>query len=175
MALPQNFDDWQFTKKVIRIGHNRDVKKYFSDIKSDDSRANGRQALKTSLLIRPDDSGIEILNKQFYFRFGLSQANTNIDATPVVPEWWAERKGANRPQLSLIFKIKSNGKQAKTRYLLTIPHFRYRSRISKPPITQYKKGSIRGALTLKDNSKVVVYASSEEEAKRVITVRSLIL
>ena len=173
MAFPRNFDDWQFTKKIIRITHNREVKKYFKDIASDTSRANGRQAIKTSLLIRDNDSAIEILNKQIFFRLGLNDGNVNLDIAPVVPDWWALRAGSNRPQLSLIFKQKNKTKYS--HYIINVPHYKG-GRLNIPPVKPFDKGNIRGALHLSDNSKVIVYTSTEDEAAKVLgQIRRLII
>lgn len=159
MPLPKSWSSWEFTQKVIRIGHNRAVKKHFRDVTSDDSRSNGRQALKTSLLIRNEDSGLEVINKQIYFQ-RLVGGDIPI---ATMPEWWPKRVGSDIPQLTVVWR--PPGK--KTSYQICIPHY---NGDRNPKIPSYRKGSYRGTLTLSDNSKLVVNAASENEADRVIRV-----
>lgn len=159
MPLPRNWNFWEFTQKVIRIGHNCAVKKHFKDILSDESRGRGREAIKTALLIRNEDSGLEVLNKQVYFQ-KLIDGGIPI---ATMPERWEGRVGANIPQLAIVWR--PSGK--KTSYQICIPHY---NGDRNPKIPSYHKGSYRGTLTLTDNSKLVVNAKSEREAFRVIQV-----
>lgn len=159
MALPQNFSSWEFTQKIIRIGHNRDVTAHFRDIIGDEQRDTGRAAVKTALLIRDEDSALEVLNKQLYFRLGV--AGDSRQAIATVPEWWPLRVGAERPQLVVAFRAPGQ----KTTYTLTIPHY---TGNRNPAIPAYHKGSWRGELTLGDNSKLVVNARTDAEAARVL-------
>ncbi len=162
MALPQKFDDWKFTKRVIRITHNREVRKYFKDVPSDTARTNGRQAIKTALIIRDDDSAIEILNKQFFFRFGLTQSN--ITSQLAVPEAWTLKPGFSIPQLVVIYRpdnVKRGGN-----YTLTIPHY---TGDRSPNAPRYTRGNYRVVWVLKDNSSMIINAVSESEGRFVIT------
>lgn len=84
----------------------------------------------------------------------------------VIPEWWQVRIGSDRPQLVCLYAEKlPNGKLGRTRWPLTIPHY---NGGKKPNLPSYRKGQWEGILTLADNSKVIVNASSKEEAERVI-------
>lgn len=84
-----------------------------------------------------------------------------------IPEWWPLRIGAERPQLVVFFAEKRpNGKLGRTRWPITIPH--YNSRNTRPNLPTYRKGQWQGMLTLKDNSKLIVNAISQQEAERVI-------
>ncbi len=162
MALPQKFDDWKFTKRVIRITHNREVRKYFRDVPSDTARTNGRQAIKTALIIRDDDSAIEILNKQFFFRFGLAQSN--ITNQLAIPEEWIMKPGFSIPQLVGIYRpdnVKNVGN-----YTLTIPHY---TGDRSPKLPRYTRGNTTVRWTLKDNSRVLVNVVSETEGRNLIT------
>ena len=82
-----------------------------------------------------------------------------------VPEWWAVRVGADRPQLVIMFR--STDANA-SRYTLTIPH--YMDDGKKPKIPKYQKGSIKCEIELKDNSKIRIYAVNEVEGKRVLSL-----
>ena len=159
MPLPKNWDSWEFTEKVIKIGHNRAVKKHFKDVIGDDSRSNGRQATKTALFIRDEDSALEVLNKQMYFQ-GITRSDNPI---ATIPEWWPGRVGSDIPQLVIAYKVTNK----RTTYQITIPHYNGNRN---PIIPNYKKGSYRGELVCKDNSKLVVNAASEGEAFRVINI-----
>lgn len=159
MALPNNFNSWEWTQKLIRIGHNRSVKKHFKDVLPDDGITTGREALKTGLLIRDTDSALEVANKQIYFT-RISKGEIPIAS---VPEDWPKRVGSDRPQLAIAFR--PVGK--KTTYTLVIPHYNGRKQ---PQIPAYRKGSYRGVLELLDGSKLIVNAATEPEAARVIQV-----
>lgn len=158
MPLPKNWDSWNWTQRVIKIGHNRAVKKHFKDVLADDGRSTGRQSIKTALLIRDEDSALEVLNKQVYF-------NRLAGEIPLatIPEWWPKRVGADIPQLVVVFR--PPGK--KSSYQISIPHY---NGDRNPKIPSYKKGSYRGELVLSDNSKLVVNAHNAAEAERVIRV-----
>lgn len=159
MPLPQNWNSWNWTQKVIKIGHNRAVKKHFKDVIADDGKATGRQSIKTALLIRDEDSALEVLNKQIYFN-RIADGGIPI---ATMPEWWPRRVGADIPQLAIVFRPRGK----KTSYQLVIPHY---NGDRNPKIPAFKKGSYRGELTCTDNSKLVVNAGSEAEAERVIRV-----
>ncbi|NEP01253.1 MAG: hypothetical protein F6K58_21860 [Symploca sp. SIO2E9] len=155
-------EGWEFTQKVIKVGFNRDVRKYFRDIKSDSRRDNGRAVLKNSLLIKDNDSALQVLNKQMYFYLGLKD---NRQTIATIPEDWAVRVGANRPQLVIIYRANTTKKQRTGNYTLTLPHYNGDKR---PQLPTFKKGNWCGILRLKDNSQLKVNALSEAEAERVI-------
>jgi hypothetical protein len=77
-------NSWEFTQRMIRIGHNRRVKEYFKDTKSDTDTGSGRAAIKVALLIRDEDSAIESMNKMLYFS-GYLEKETTLS----FPEGWA--------------------------------------------------------------------------------------
>lgn len=88
-----------------------------------------------------------------------------------VPEWWQVRLGAERPQLVLIFR--RTGTRGYNQ--LAIPHPLVTEPPSEPPISAYTKGNWQGMITLRDNSKFIVYAATAGEAERVVNqARSLI-
>lgn len=159
MAIPKNFSSWDFTKRMIKIGHNRDVTRHFKDIQADDRRDTGRSAVKTGLLIRDSDSALEILNKQLFFRLGMDGAN--LEAIASTAEGWVLKAGEDIPQLVIVFRAKGK----KSSYQISIPHY---NGGRSPDIPSYRKGSYRGCLTLKDNSKLTVFAGSRGEAERMI-------
>ncbi|NEO34265.1 MAG: hypothetical protein F6K36_28455 [Symploca sp. SIO3C6] len=158
-------EGWEFTQKVIKVGFNRDVRKYFRDIKSDSRRDNGRAVLRNSLLIKDNDSALQVLNKQMYFYLGLKD---NRQAIATIPEQWARRVGSNRPQLVIIYRPKLKGSIKTGNYLLHLPHYLGKRN---PPLPEYKKGNWQGLLTLKDNSKLIVNGFSPQETEK--TVNSL--
>ena len=98
------------------------------------------------------------------------------DTVPLIPEWWQTRIGSDRPQLVVVFKLKNesnNGKNKANRWSLTIPHFDgsgTQTNIQKKLklIPDYDKGNYQGMLTLKYNSKLIIYAKSIIEAERFI-------
>jgi hypothetical protein len=161
--MNKNTKAWAFTAKVIRINHNRDVKKYFNP-KTNNlslSASRGRQALRDSMLIYPKDSALDILNKQIHFRLVLA----NDDSALVEAESWLTKHGTDIEQLVIIYRPKN--KMSGGKYSITIPHFNGSKNI-KPPA--YTKGNTPVVFNLKDRTKLVVNAESEKEGKRVINV-----
>lgn len=150
---------WEFTQKMIRIGHNRRVKQYFKDVGSDTSTANGRAAIKTSLLIRDADSAIETLNKMVYFASYLDQDKYNS-----YPDDWQIKKGQDIPQLAIIYRP-ADKKNESGNYTIHLPHFNGNRNFKAPA---YFKGNYRAKWVLKDNSHIIVNAKTSAEALRVI-------
>ena len=152
-------NSWEFTQKMIRIGHNRRVKRHFKDVQSDTATNTGRAAIKTSLLIRDADSGIECLNKMIYFSNYLSDRSAVSYA-----DGWQVKKGQDISQLAIIYRATDKDNKSGN-YTIHIPHYNG-GRSFRPP--SYTKGSIQARWILKDNSHIVVNAATEAEAKRVI-------
>lgn len=151
--------DWSKFQKLIRRIHNLYVN---SEIKKETKKT--KKSLLEYALINPKDTAFLVIVKQIYYWFTLGYIQNRISALAVLPEWWAIRKGADRPQL--VIEFKSQQKKA-THYALSIPWYSgKKSNVS--PISSYKRGNYRGCLTLKDNSKFICYAISETEAERVI-------
>ncbi len=161
MALPKNHDNWQFTKKIAKIGHNRAVKKHFSDVKTDSGRANGRQAIKTALLIKNTDSANEIIVKILHFRFGLIE--TNIDTVVTHPEAWHTHPISDDiPQLVVVYR---GARERTGNYSVTIPHY---SGSKTPNFPRYTKGNATVVWVLRDSSKVVVNAKTHQEGLKFL-------
>lgn len=150
---------WEFTQRMIRIGHNRQIKRYFRDIQSDTRKDTGRTALKTSLLIRDADSALESLNKMTYFSNYLAK-----DVTATYPEGWQVKKGQNIPQLVIVYRNPDKNSISGD-YPLYIPHY---NGTRKPNLPTYQKGDHWARWILKDNSQIIVNAKTEAEALRVI-------
>lgn len=151
--------DWSKFQKLIRRIHNLYVN---SEIKKETKKT--KKSLLEYALINPKDTAFLVIVKQIYYWFTLGYIQNKISALAVVPEWWAVRKGSDRPQLVILFKSQ---KDPKSYYTLQIPHYDGR-KTTTSPISAYNKGNYRGCLTLKDNSKFICYASSEGEAESVI-------
>ena len=149
----------EFTQRMIRIGHNRRVKRYFRDISSDTRTDTGRTALKTSLSIRDNDSALESLNKMTYFSNYLAK-----DLSATYPEGWQVKKGQNIPQLVIVYRS-TEPKNKSGDYPLYIPHY---NGSRSPNIPAYSKGDHWARWILKDNSRIIVNAKTEAEALRVI-------
>ncbi len=89
-------------------------------------------------------------------------------STPAIPESWAIRIGTDRPQLVIVYaEVFNSGKLGKSRWSLTIPHYRgtEKSRLFLPT---YNRGNWHGSLRLSDDSQIVVNAGSSQECKRVL-------
>jgi hypothetical protein len=159
MAAKFEANSWEFTQRMIRIGHNRRVKEYFKDIKSDTDTNTGRTALKTALLIRDADSAIESMNKMLYFSSYL-----NTDNVASYPEGWLVKRGQDIPQLAIIYRD-TDKKSISGNYTLYIPHYNGNKQ---PNISNYQKGDYWARWILKDNSQLLVNGNTQAEALRVI-------
>jgi hypothetical protein len=154
-------NSWEFTQRMIRIGHNRRVKQYFKDTKSDTDTNTGRSAIKVALLIRDEDSAIECQVKMLYFSGYLERDNVNS-----FPEGWEIKKGQNIPQLAIIFRD-TNKNSNSGNYTLHIPHY---NGDKTPKLPTYNKGDYWAKWILKDNSQLLVNGSTEAEAIRAISI-----
>lgn len=152
-------NSWEFTQRIIKIGHNRRVKKYFRDEKSDTRTNTGRQVIKTALLIRDNDSALEVANKQIYFANYLNQ-----ETLASYPDGWQIKKGQNIPQLAIIYRD-INKKSQSGNYTTYIPHFNGTKNINIP---SYDKGDYWARWILKDNSQIIINARTEAEAIKVV-------
>lgn len=160
---PKNFDSWQHTRDLIRKGHNRDLNRFLLDVKDEDKLSNKRAHIKKALRINDRDNGVEIANKQIYFRLGLGGADEKIKAVASFPERWATKPLSNVPQLVIVFRKVKASKSGN--YQLVIPHY---NGSRKPIVSYHTKGNRIGTLTLKDNSTLVINAISDREVERVI-------
>jgi hypothetical protein len=154
-------NSWEFTQRMIRIGHNRRVKQYFKDVADDSSTTTGRSALKVSLLIRDEDSAIECQIKMLYFSSYLDRDNVIS-----IPEGWEMKKGQNIPQLAIIFRDTSKN-SISGNYTLHIPHY---NGDKTPKLPTYNKGDYWARWILKDNSQMLVNGNTQAEAIRVIEI-----
>ena len=159
MSAKFEANSWEFTQRIVRIGHNRRVKAYFRDTVSDTAAATGRQALKTSLLIRDDDSALETMTKMLYFSNYLDR-----DLVTTQPDGYQIKKGQDIPQLVIVFRDR-DPKSISGDYPLYVPHYNGNKN---PKIPSYNKGDHWARWTLKDNSKIIVNAKTETEALQVI-------
>lgn len=154
-------NSWEFTQRMIRIGHNRKVKEYFKDTKSDTDTSSGRAAIKVALLIRDEDSAIECQVKMLYFSNYLA-----VDRVNSYPQGWEMKKGQNIPQLAIIFRD-TNKNSISGDYTLHIPHYNGNKA---PNLPTYSKGDYWARWILKDNSQMLVNGKTEAEALRVINI-----
>lgn len=150
--------NWRVTQKYLRITHNKAVKTYFKNVD------NVNNTYVDALRIYSKDTANQCIAKMKLFEGIKSQESF----APLIPEWWQVRKGADVPQLVVVFKPKSSTRSnLESRWSLSLPHF-----INDPDkvkhITGYKKGSVQGILTLKDNSKIIIYAKNKTEVKKTL-------
>lgn len=85
------------------------------------------------------------------------------EAVAAVPDWWQMRPGANRPQLSVIFR-KGDGRNY---HAMNIPHPIDLSQSLVTPIGPYMAGNFQATIVCIDNSKFIVNADTRQEAERV--------
>ena len=92
--------------------------------------------------------------------------NDKNDKVLTIPEYWQLRVN-QVPQAVILYREFLDNKFTDTYYSSHIPHYTG-SKNSKPRLTQYNKGEHSAIYVCKDNSKLVVYGESEQEAKRII-------
>lgn len=166
--------DWVKMRRTLQKVHNVHVKRALKKISSaseiDSSAIKARLSpLYQQCLIDNDDTVQLALLKEIFFWIDLGHFSDVIQATASVPEWWQVRAEAKRPQLIIQFANRGRaGRPGKSRFSLSIPHYKGTSRTTKSPIPPYRKGQHEGILTLFDNSKVIVNAFSDAEAERVL-------
>lgn len=99
----------------------------------------------------------------------LRKSNCEKEAIAAIPEHWPIKPESKRPQLVLLCaEEKEDGSLGSAKYPIAIPHYRYSNPQTTPPFIYFNKGSIQGMLVLKNNSKVIIYASTINEAKRIL-------
>jgi hypothetical protein len=85
-----------------------------------------------------------------------------------VPEWWAIRPGANRPQMVVSFR--RDGERSYG--ILTIPHYHSVPAVGSKPLSSYRAGNIMGRERLIDNSQLIVNCETTAEAERMLNEMS---
>jgi hypothetical protein len=152
---------WNFTQKVIRIGHNRAVNRAYRDTTGGTTGKNkGRAIVKKALLIDQKDSALEVLNKQIFFRWEIQGQADNVATTP----WaWKLKALPSTPQLCVIFRRADTNKSGN--YPLYIPHFNGDKKFNPP---SFKKGNHRAYVILADNSQIQVHGATENESEKLI-------
>ncbi|MEH2401527.1 hypothetical protein [Nostoc sp.] len=105
--------DWSKFQKLIRRIHNLYVN---TQIRKETKKT--KKSLLEYAFIDPKDTAQLIIAKQLYYWIFFGANKT--DAIAVVPEWWPIRKGADCPQLVILFKSKKN---TRAYYTLQIPHY----------------------------------------------------
>lgn len=99
--------------------------------------------------------------------------NTRCDneSFVVIPDSWPVKVGSDRPQLILVYASKNSDKTwGSRRYEFVIPHFdgKLRKALKTLVPKTIKKGSEMGTYTLADNSKIITYCKTKEEAMRIL-------
>ena len=143
--------------KLVRRYHNLQLNKL---IKNKETKKTKASIYKELLIQRNDTAQLIILKMLFFW---ISTGNIEKFILSTLPTGWAIKPGDFLPQLVVVYRIK--GKTRTGNYELVIPHYKG-SRY--PSLPDYKKGSHRVALILKDASQIIVNAATESEGRRVI-------
>jgi hypothetical protein len=172
MPLPQNYSATEHLQDLLKRTVNQEVREWFRDVTSDDL-STPRSSLRQGCTHVEDDTMEMTIGRLLLF-YQVCGAFPHREAS-TIPEWWAVRPGANRPQFVILFaEIYGSGKLGKSRWQLTIPHYN-RPKGAKPSIPRYNKGDWMGTLTLSDNSKIRVNAASSSECKRVLNKLKILI
>ena len=143
--------------KYFRVIHNKKVVAFFKDRKTDT-----QIGLKNSLLIYKNDSLTQINLKISFFKLYLDSELGIIS----FPYEWQVRAENERPQLAIVYR--EQGKTRTGNHTSYIPHYNGRRN---PNFSAYTQGNYWARIILKDGSRIVVYASSEAVAKKIVAER----
>ena len=83
-----------------------------------------------------------------------------------IPEHWQARTPQVPQAALLLAEVKDDGSLGESRWSMAVPHYRHDQGFQ--PNLQFQKGNFQGKLFLKDNSQLLVYAHSMNEAERII-------
>lgn len=162
---------WETLQRIVRINHNRQVRKWFKDTTSTNVKASGRSALKNSLLIDNKDSVGEVQLKIMAFEQIVRQHRAN-EAVVAVPDTWQLKANQNRPQLVIVYRarkieyITKSGRRSKTgARSICVPHYEGGRSVNAP---NYTAGNEWARMILTDNSRIQINARSRTEAERVV-------
>jgi hypothetical protein len=158
--------DWAAIRKSLIATYNPTVAaKFTTPVSSTDQQTINLMQVQSNDSSLIAQSRITLYNQQF--------PNQAIAA---IPDWWAVRVGAGRPQMIFRFAVKlaQNSGYDSAKYVISVPHPVVKH-YTTSPIPSYQKGQIEGIITLSDNSKVVINAISAEEVQRVLDAIKLII
>lgn len=159
-----NQEKWRYTQKVIRVLHNRAVGELYKNFSSssDVPPRDGKSAIRSALLIRKDDSALQVISKQLLLNTLIG--NDNYLA---IPDSWLIRPEHHRRQAIYQFREVSSTIAKPPKYTLTIPHH-LNMKPDRPGLPKYRKGNWEIIYVLKDNSKITIHAYSEAEGNKVL-------
>lgn len=157
----KEFDRTESLLKIARDIHNIAVISAYGNSEEPDTAF----LLKT-LRIDDDDSAINALMAMNIFHLAAGRVN----AIAPIPTFWAAKAERFRPQLAIATKPINRTKKAYKRYdgngLLHIPH--YDSKERNPKFPTYVVGQQTCKYVLKDGSNILVNASTEEGALKMV-------
>jgi hypothetical protein len=147
--------------KLARALHNPEVVAAYTGDNADDTAF----LLKT-LRIDEEDGFTEAVLKILI----LNLTNGRVNAIAPIPTFWAAKAERFRPQLAIVTRPVERKKLAYGRYqgngLLHIPH--YDAKIRNPKLPTYTVGAFTCKYKLKDGSAILIHASSEDEALKMV-------
>jgi hypothetical protein len=126
------------------------------------------QSITCGLRNTSDSNEEKTLEEQFKDRTDeILKKIDEIETTAAIPLHWQTRIGSNRPQLVVSYaETLSGGKIGRSRYPVSIPHWNEKTEWAMLP--KWRKGKIMARAVLSDNSRIIFYASTESEARRVM-------
>ena len=152
--------DWAAIRKTLIANYNPKVQAQFGATPSASD-----QQIMNQMLVQLSDSSlmaqsrIQLFNQQF---------PPTVEAYAAVPEWWQIRIEGNRPQMIFLFaQILGENSFDYAKYPITIPHPIVKH-YQQSPLPNYQKGQYEGIVTLKDNSKIIINAFSNQECEKII-------
>jgi rhodanese-related sulfurtransferase len=116
------------------------------------------------------DDKLDSIARALEIIWGRVKCEAEGEAIALIPEWWQIRAGAKRPQLLIMYRGKDQNGWTNTRRSFSVPHANPKLRKALKSIIPktINKGAYQGIYTLKDNSKIVQYCASANEAERVL-------
>ena len=103
MPLPADFNEFEHLQDLIRLEHNKDVRKYFKN-QADDDISTPKASLKHACLVKDEDTAIMTQMRQWLFEVTLGHAQSLQAPVYGVPVADFQRDVSFKPQVKLYFR-----------------------------------------------------------------------
>lgn len=103
MPLPEGFSEFEHLQDLIRIEHNKAVRKYFKN-QNDDDISTPKASLKHACLIKDEDTAAMVQMRQWLFEITIGHAQSLQTPIYGIPVQEHQRNVKFKPQIKLYFK-----------------------------------------------------------------------
>lgn len=103
MALPPNFDEWEYLQDTVRQWHNKGVEKWFKN-QPDDDISTPKRGLKHACKMKDSDTSTMMMIRMWLFEVTAGHAQSLQTPVYGIPVTELQREFKFRPQIKLYFK-----------------------------------------------------------------------